>query len=136
MNNDQPSALSTTNQELGSSGFPPTRSRHFKVIKMFSSLGSLQSRINFILTCLSNSVIPTGFCIKWKEQTGLGSSQLTGKVSEVLNSASISLMREVLEVSVKSFHEMVEKMGGETSICASRKFKFPRMYGCTNVYAV
>ena len=110
MNIIHPSALSTNNPELGSSGLPPTRSKHYKDIKMFSSLGSLQSRINFIHTCLSNSVIPTGFRINWKEQTGLGTSELSRKVSVILDSASISLMKEVLDASTKRFHEMAGKI--------------------------
>ena len=44
-----------------------------KFVKVFSSLGILHSKINFLYTCVCLSLVPIGFRLKWTEQTGFGS---------------------------------------------------------------
>ena len=93
-------------QELGSSGNQQLRRNHKKNLKLFSSIGGLQARINFLHTCVCNDVIPIGFKINWNEQTGLKSPSLSSKVSAILSSASKSLMNEILDVSKQQFDEV------------------------------
>ena len=87
-------------QELGSSGNQQLRRKHKNYLKLFSSIGGLQARINFLHTCVSNDVIPNGFKINWKEQTGLKSPSLSSKVSAVLSSASIFMKQYLLVITL------------------------------------
>ena len=105
--NTLPVDLNHTNPELVPSGTSQLRGKYKKDLRMFSSLGGIQSRINFLHTCISNDVIPKGFLINWKEQTGLGSQQLSSKVSSILSNASKSLMNAVLDLSKIKFEEVV-----------------------------
>ena len=52
-----------------------------KLLKQFSALGGLHSKINFMFTCLSLSIIPKGFTLKWSEQTGFNSQDLISSTS-------------------------------------------------------
>ena len=107
MNLNNLSDTLSTNLELGSSGTPQLRISHKKDLKMFSSIGGLQSRINFLHTCILNDVIPKGFSIVWKEQTGLNSQDLSSKISAILASSSKLLLNQVLESSKAKFEELV-----------------------------
>ena len=73
---------------------------------MFSYIGGLQSRINFLHTCVSNDVIPKGFQIKWTEQTGRNNPDLSSRISSILFSASKSLINAVLDFSKNEFDEV------------------------------
>ena len=74
-----------------------------KQLKKFSYLGSLQSKINFLYTCLLFSITPKGFQIKWSEQTGLSSQELSNSIGTLLQNTSIGLQKSVLSASYKAF---------------------------------
>ena len=80
---------------------------HKKYLKLFSSTGSLQARINFLHTCIIHEVIPKGFQISWKEQTGFKNEHFSSNISNIIFSTSKSLMREVVNISIKYFNENI-----------------------------
>ena len=59
---------------------------HKKDLKMFSHLGGIQSKVNFLHTCLQSNIIPKGFKIKWKEQTGLNDPTFSDRIEKILSS--------------------------------------------------
>ena len=73
------------------------------ILKRFSFLGILQSKINFLYTCLLLSLIPKGFALKWSEQTGIPSPSLQASVKSALNSTSLHLQQIVLTTSIETF---------------------------------
>ena len=75
------------------------------ILKKFSFLGILQSKINFLYTCLLLSLVPKGFSIKWSEQTGFKSAKLQESVSLALHSTSLHLQKIVLSESIATFKE-------------------------------
>ena len=83
-----------------------TERNHKDDLKLFSYLGGLQSKVNFLHTCTTNKIVPTGFKIKWQEQTGFDSPELADTVSNILTSASLSLMKAVQDVSLVKFEEI------------------------------
>ena len=95
------------NQELDVSGTLQSGRKFKKDLRLFSSLGGLQARINFLYTSLLKDVIPKGFQLKWKEQTGLNCDALSAKVSAIIVCTSKSLLKEVLDISKKKFSQVV-----------------------------
>ena len=75
-----------------------------KLLKRFSSLGTLHSKINFIFTCLVFALIPKGFRLKWTEQTGFADGTLKENVNICLNKTSSQLQRIVLTASFYAFN--------------------------------
>ena len=106
LNNSNLQVLQPIHQ-LGQTGNTLILRKHRRNIKLFSSLGGLQSRINFLHTCILNDVIPKGFSIVWKEQTALNSQDLSSKISAILASSSKLLLNQVLESSKAKFEELV-----------------------------
>ena len=81
--------------------------KHRKDLKLFSSIGGLHARINFLYTCAVNNVIPNGFKLNWKEETGYSSETLTTKVTSILDSSSMQLLKAVLEASEGQFARLI-----------------------------
>ena len=78
-----------------------------KLLRQFSALGMLHNKLNFLFTCLSNTVIPKGFYLKWSEQTGFSSLDLQTNIKNCLSKTSMQLMKFVFEASVKEFESSV-----------------------------
>lgn len=93
--------------QLGQTGNSLILRKHRRNLKLFSSMGGLQARINFLHKCVLNDVIPKGFSLVWKEQTGLNSQDLSSKVSAILASSSKMLLNQVLDSSKTKFAEIV-----------------------------
>ena len=83
-----------------------TEKNHKDDLKIFSYLGGLQSKVNFLHTCTTNNIVPKGFKLKWQEQTGFDYPGFAETVSTILTSTSLSLMQAVLDVSIVKFDEM------------------------------
>ena len=80
------------------------------ILKKFSFLGILQSKINFLYTCLLLSLVPKGFSIKWSEQTGFESASLREAVRLALDSASLNLQNIVLKESLETFKDNLNSL--------------------------
>ena len=104
----QSSASSTiviSEEELHQVPDNPRNTKDFaKFLKQFSYLGSLHSKLNFMKTCLSNSLVPKGFFLKWTEQTGFASQNLKTSVSTCLRKTSLELVKLVFEESYQKFY--------------------------------
>ena len=92
-----------------------------KLLKRFSNLGVLHSKINFMFTCLSLSIIPKGFSLKWTEQTGFKSHDLISSTSFCIKQTSFQLIKLVLEASVKQLISIIDHI-------FSFKSQFPEKY--------
>ena len=66
------------------------------ILKDFSFLGRLHSKINFIYSCKVLRLIPVGFKLKWSEQTGFEDPNLIKKVRDTLQLTSLNLLDTVL----------------------------------------
>ena len=66
------------------------------ILKDFSFLGRLHSKINFIYSCKVLRLIPVGFKLKWSEQTGFEDPNLIEKVLDTLKQTSLNLLDMVL----------------------------------------
>ena len=76
-------------------GSPHNTRENNKLLRRFSSLGILHSKLNFLFTCISNTLIPKGFNLKWSEQTGFGSPQLHSNIISCLFETSMQLVKFV-----------------------------------------
>ena len=63
----------------------------FKILRTFSFLGVLQSKMNFLYTCLYFSLVPKGFALKWSEQTGFDDEDLKTLVQSSLFALQVPL---------------------------------------------
>ena len=79
-----------------------------KLHKTFSYLGILHSKINFLFTCITLSLVPIGFKLKWTEQTGFFSQDLTDNVRECLHRTSMELQTTIFHASVAKFQSTLE----------------------------
>ena len=95
-----------TSPELRLSTSGQTDVHYRKDLKLFSYLGGIQSKVNFLHTCFANKVIPKGFNIQWQDQTGFNSYQLSEQISVILKSTSLALMKAVLDVSQQKFEDV------------------------------
>ena len=66
----------------------------FKVLRTFSFLGILHSKMNFLFTCLSLSLVPKGFALNWSEQTGFDYQEVKQLVSSCLLTTSLDLQKK------------------------------------------
>ena len=73
------------------------------ILKDFSLLGRLHSKINFIYSCKVLRLIPVGFKLKWSEQTGFEDPNLIKKVRDTLQLTSLNLLDTVLTASQEKF---------------------------------
>ena len=87
-----------------------------KILKHFSFLGVLHSKINFLFTSLSLLLIPKGFKLKWSEQTGFSSLNLVKSTSNILQKASFDLQKSVLEASIYKFNTLLNFVFGYKDI--------------------
>ena len=55
--------------------------------------------MNFLFSCVSGNLVPTGFKLKWSEQTGFDSTQLKEATSKCLLQTSLDLQKLVLRAS-------------------------------------
>ena len=72
-----------------------------QILKKFSFLGVLQSKINFLYSCITLSLVPKGFKLKWTEQTGFSLPELPGSVNSILHQTSLDLQQLIFSSSVK-----------------------------------
>ena len=79
-----------------------------KILKLFSSIGGLHSKMNFMFTCITGSLVPTGFKLKWSEQTGFRCSELQDSTSQRLLDTSLDLQRLVLKASLAKFQATLD----------------------------
>ena len=85
--------------ELQEASDPLNAKEVMKILKLFSSLGALHSKMNFLFSCVSSNLVPTGFKLKWSEQTGFDSTQLKEATSKCLLQTSLDLQKLVLRAS-------------------------------------
>ena len=81
-----------------------------KLLKQFSSLGCLHSKMNFLFTCIKDRLVPKGFRIKWSEQTGFNSIPLRDSTSQCLLQTSLDLQRLILEASLVKFQSVLDHL--------------------------
>ena len=80
------------------------------ILKDFSLLGRLHSKINFIFTCITLSLIPIGFKLKWSEQTGFKDVDLIDKIDDTLRCTSLNLLHVVLNASKVKFQGVLSHL--------------------------
>ena len=76
-----------------------------QILKKFSFLGVLQSKINFLYSCIKLSLVPKGFKLKWSEQTGFSLPGLPQSVIAILNQTSVNLQQLIFSTSVEVFRQ-------------------------------
>ena len=119
MSTNNPNPHVNPPQMLGPPGNSQVLKKHRSDLKLFSSIGGLHARINFLHTCSVNNVIPKGFRLTWKEETGYSYEELSANISTILNAAALKLLNEVLQASKLKHTEMM-------SVVDSRKSKIPQ----------
>ena len=108
-----PQSPSVTNSSEGGRLEAQTPMNHkqiFKLLGVFSFLGILHSKLNFLFTCLSLSLVAKGFGLKWSEQTGFNSQEVKNSVSSLLNETSLELQRTVMKASIRKFVSTCEHL--------------------------
>ena len=83
-----------------------------KVLKIFSYVGQLQSKINLLFSAITLSVLLPGFRIKWSEQTGFKSTSLRESTAGLIQQTSLGLQKMVLDASLIQFESTLNTLFG------------------------